>query len=239
MPDKTKTQKQPVAKPEVKPAPSKHNIIFCLPGNQFSGRFLDSFSNLIVYCVVKGITFCIARCEDSVVHFVRNKCLGGNVMRGTKQLPYDGKRDYTHTMWIDSDMVFSTSHFDALLEHSDLDIVSGVYSLADGQHFAAVEKWDIDYFKKYGCFQFMPIDYFKDRKGLVEVSHSGFGFTLVKKGVFEKVGYPWFRPVSHTIENMFDYSSEDVSFCLLAREKGYKIFVDPQIRIGHEKKVVL
>jgi hypothetical protein len=224
----------------VVPEKATYGIIFCLPGNTFSGRFLDSFINVLMYCIKNGINFIVSRQEDSVVYYVRNKCLGGSVLRGEKQLPFDGKINYTHIMWIDSDTIFSVKHFEALLKHSDLDIVAGVYSMADGRHYAAVEQWDEEYFQKNGTFRFLPIEEFKDKKGLMEMVYSGFGFVLVKKGVFETVGYPWFRPIFHSIgEDIKDFSSEDVSFCLCAREKGFKIFIDPEIRVGHEKKMIL
>jgi len=31
---------------------------------------------------------------------------------------------------------------------------------------------------------------------------------------------------------------EDISFCLRAKEKGFKIYIDPLIKVGHEKKIV-
>jgi GT2 family glycosyltransferase len=37
---------------------------------------------------------------------------------------------------------------------------------------------------------------------------------------------------------MVDFTTEDVAFCLRAREKGYTVYVDPQVRVGHEKKIV-
>jgi len=36
-----------------------------------------------------------------------------------------------------------------------------------------------------------------------------------------------------------DMCGEDVSFCLDAIEKGYDIWCDPRIRVGHEKTRVL
>jgi hypothetical protein len=36
---------------------------------------------------------------------------------------------------------------------------------------------------------------------------------------------------------MVDFTIEDVAFCLKAREAGYKIFIDPAAKEGHEKKV--
>jgi hypothetical protein len=77
------------------------------------------------------------------------------------------------------------------------------------------------------------------KSGLMEAAYTGFGFMLIKKGVFESMEYPWFRPVMKQIGNAMDFCMEDVGFCLTARERGYKIFVDPQVRVGHEKRVVL
>lgn len=65
------------------------------------------------------------------------------------------------------------------------------------------------------------------------------GFILVKKGVFESMEYPWFKPIEKKIGNMVDFTMEDVAFCLTAREKGFEIYVDPTVRVGHEKKVIL
>lgn len=62
---------------------------------------------------------------------------------------------------------------------------------------------------------------------------------LVKRGVFESMEYPWFRPIEKKIGNMVDFTMEDVAFCIQAKERGYKVEIDPLVRVGHEKKVVL
>ena len=36
-----------------------------------------------------------------------------------------------------------------------------------------------------------------------------------------------------------DMCGEDVSFCLDAKEKGFEIWCDPRIRVGHEKTRVI
>jgi hypothetical protein len=51
--------------------------------------------------------------------------------------------------------------------------------------------------------------------------------------------YLWFRPIEKHIGNMVDFTMEDVGFCLMAKEKGFKVWIDSQVRVGHEKKVVL
>lgn len=74
---------------------------------------------------------------------------------------------------------------------------------------------------------------------MLEVANTGMGFMLVKRGVFESLDYPWFRPIEKRIGTMVDFTMEDVAFCLTAKEKGYKILVDPRVRVGHEKGTVV
>jgi hypothetical protein len=49
-------------------------------------------------------------------------CLGGDLRRGVNQKPFEGKLEYTHLMWIDSDIIFSVDNFKALLKQ-DKDVI--------------------------------------------------------------------------------------------------------------------
>jgi hypothetical protein len=213
-------------------------IIFCLPGNNFSGLFLESFSCLLNYCHLAGIKYFISRKECSVVYYVRNMCLGGDLRRGVDQKPFDGKFDYTHLMWIDSDMVFKPAQFKALFEH-DKDIVSGVYKMGDASHYTVVENMDMDYLKQNGTFQFLVDEDLKNKKRLFKAFYTGFGFILIKRGVFESLNYPWFEPLFIKHENIVEFCSEDLSFCKKAKDKGFDIWIDPVVRVGHEKRAIV
>ncbi|MDD5687447.1 MAG: hypothetical protein PHE88_06420 [Elusimicrobia bacterium] len=212
-------------------------VIFCLPGNNFSGKFLDCWTNLISYCMANGIQFAVSRKESNNIYYVRNMCLGADISRGENQKPFDGKIDYDYLMWIDSDIIFTPQQFQKLL-NQDKDIVSGVYSMEGGGQFASVKDWDEKFFEKNGYFQFLTPKDIEKSNDLMEVSYTGFGFILIKKGVFESILYPWFKPLEKRIGNMTDFTMEDVGFCLRAKEKGFKIWIDPQIRVGHEKKII-
>jgi len=165
-------------------------------------------------------------------------CLGGDIARGPAQLPFDGKMNYDYIMWIDSDILFTVEQFQRLLNRN-VDVVSGLYKMEGDKYFAAVENWDEEYFAKNHCFEFLAPEKIAGRNELLRVDYTGMGFMLIKKGVFEALDYPWFEPKKHTIGGMVDYSMEDVSFCLKVKEKGFSVFVDPTIIVGHEKKVVL
>lgn len=219
-------------------APVKPRIVFCLPGNTFSGDFLDSYTDLLGYCYRKGIEFVVSRRYSPVIYYVRNMCLGGDNLRGVDQKPFNGQLDYTHLMWIDSDVIFRPEHFDALLKH-DEDIVSGLYMMKGGQFFATVKDWNEEYFKKHGSFQFLTEKDVANHEGLMEVDYTGFGFILIKKHVMESLKYPWFRPLWHQIGSCRDFSSEDASICKLFKEVGHKIHIDPKIRVGHLKETII
>ena len=173
-----------------------------------------------------------------MVSYARCLCLGADVRRGIHQKPFDGKIDYEYIMWIDSDIVFSFEQIQKLISY-DKDIVSGIYKTENGQNYACVKDWDQEFYKENGSFYFLQEKDCKPHKGLMEVEYNGMGFMLIKKGVFEKVEYPWFCQLKKQIGDLEDYCSEDVAFCHLARKAGFQIFIDPQLVVGHEKMRVL
>jgi hypothetical protein len=60
-----------------------------------------------------------------------------------------------------------------------------------------------------------------------------------EEGVFEKINYPWFRPIFFDLPNgISDFCAEDVGFCKLAIEQGFKIFIEPTVILGHEKSKI-
>ena len=95
----------------LEPIRKKPMIVFCLPGRSFSNNFLVCWSELMMNLLRMGFEIKISQKYTSNVYYVRNMCLGGDVMRGVNQKPYDGKLEYDYMMWIDSDMVFTTNDF--------------------------------------------------------------------------------------------------------------------------------
>ena len=91
-------------------------IVFCLPGRGCSYQFLKSFVQLCFDLVQNQMSIQISQDYSSMVNFARCKCLGANVLRGPKQIPWDGKLKYDYQLWIDSDIVFSTEKFWQLLD---------------------------------------------------------------------------------------------------------------------------
>lgn len=212
-------------------------IVACIPGREFSGRFFDAWNEFVEKCHLIGVKLVVSRRYDAVVYYARNKVAGGDVRRGAKQAPWGGELDYDYMLWIDSDVLFRFEDFQALLAHK-VDMVAGLYLMSDNARFAAVERMDEAVFAKAGEFEFLTPAKLAGRQGLVQVDYCGFGFVLVRKGVFEKLEYPWFRPLYLELGGVSEFTAEDVGFCLMAKRAGMKMFVDPKVVVGHEKTVV-
>jgi hypothetical protein len=219
-------------------ASAQLTVVFCLPGASYSGRFLQCWTDLLGWCLANGIRPLLSQHYSCNIYYARTMCLGADILRGAKQRPFDGKLAYDYLMWIGSDVVFTPGQFQRLLSHQ-VDIVAGLYLMEDGKHFATVKDWDEEYFTKHGPFQFLRPEDVQGAQRLVEVAYTGMGFMLVKHGLFEKLEYPWFRPVEKRIGDVVDFTMEDVAFCLRAKETGFTILVDPCVRVGHQKSLVL
>ena len=124
------------------------------------------------------------------------------------------------------------------------EIVAGWYCTEDGKTTSVAHWLDEDDFRTNGgVMNHETIDSISKRKKPFTVDYTGFGWLLIKKGVFEHEGmpYPWFAPKMQIFESgeVQDMCGEDVSFCLDAKEAGFEIWCDPRIRVGHEKTRVI
>jgi GT2 family glycosyltransferase len=142
-----------------------------------------------------------------------------------------GEYTYGKIFWIDSDIEWSVEDFARILA-SPFDVIGGMYATApDGT--VAVARFD----EKRRPKKTNEIDFFMNEE-MTEVFGLGFGFLAVKSGVFESMDRPWFK-----IEQMqwdevpFTVNvGEDYSWCMNARRNGYKIWVDPGVKVKHHKE---
>jgi len=181
---------------------------------------------------------------SSFVTFSRMKTLGLDVLRGADQKPFGGKIEYDVWVTIDSDIVFTPEQVIELLEDTKkYPIVSGLYRMQDMVHYACVKEWDLDYFKKVGSFKFMKSDEeVKDK--YISVAYNGMGFFACRKGVIEKLKYPYFTYPLIEMEGedgkmIRDTCSEDVAFCKNLKDAGFDVIVNTTLRVGHEKTLVI
>ena len=213
-------------------------LIFCVPGRQFSDLWVKSWNDTLAAISRAGHTWAYSMDYDPVIYFARNKVLGGNNVSGKNQPPFQGVAQYDYMVWIDSDMVWQGQDILKLLS-LDKDIASGCYLMQNATHYPIVEKLDYSKLATNGTFEFMSREDLNSKTQPFSVSYTGFGMLVIKQGVFESMEYPWFRPRWITYNNFTDFTSEDVSFCWTAQDNGYEIWVDPSVRVGHEKLITL
>ncbi len=215
-------------------------VVFCLPGRQYSGRFLECWSDLLASCYSRGVIPLMRREYTSNVYLARNMILKPDILlkgfRTRDARPLEGS-EYDWLMWIDSDAVFNTGHFWRLIKY-DVEIVAGSAITNMEQGRLSWGRYNAD-----GSCEFAKKDevanYERTPKGLIEVDFTGFHWLLVRRGVFEKLDYPWFRPTTKIVRETIYFPSEDVGWCDRIRDLGLKMHVDPECKIGHEKPVTL
>lgn len=117
-------------------------------------------------------------------------------------------KDYTHVLFLDTDVIPEDEGFVARLKAHEADMVSGYYCTTDGK----------------------PVNVKDGKKGYVgkgveEVDVFSMGFSLISRKVLENVPYPQPDPV----EKM----DADVEFCRAAKEKGYTVLQDFNLKGTH------
>jgi GT2 family glycosyltransferase len=140
---------------------------------------------------------------------------------------------FTHFLWVDTDIVFTPEDVEALLE-AKKPIVSGLYfgRDIDTEVWPVALKWDKDeqkFLRYRGKLE-------GDRP--IRMGAVGMGFCLIEREVLEKLETSDLWPYAE-IEYGKGSLSEDVTFCMRAREKGFEAFVLPSARVGHVKQMIV
>lgn len=231
-------------------------IVICLPGRQYSGRFLVSWTQTVVGLMQRGHQVIVSQKYSSMVHFARAMCLGADVFAGADQKPFQGEIDYDVILWIDSDIIYTVEDVLSVIE-SPHNVTSGLYMMEGGKQLCAVSEWNDEHYCRTGSYQFLTkddvdkwvLEHNNEEGQLADpyypCAYVGMGFLAIKKGVIEKMKYPWFyRPV-YTIDlpglpyPITDIHSEDVCFCKNIIDAGENIYADVRVRVGHEKTTIL
>jgi hypothetical protein len=230
--------------------PKKKRIVIGIPGSSFSNHFLISWTRSLYALWESGkYEVIVSPGTSSFVPFARMKTMGLDVLRGQDQKPFNGL-EYDIYITIDSDMVFNPDQLIDLIESTDVhNVVAGHYLMADCKSSAVVKDWNTEYFSKNGSFEFMTpkdIETWKNATGskFIPVSYVGLGFFAIKKEVLDKLKYPYYNSELQQIKTedgslLVDICGEDVALCKNIQSAGYQVFVNADIRIGHEKSLIL
>ena len=232
------------------PPEVKKKIIFGLPGDTFSSKFLLSWTATInALWESKKYDIIISTGVSSFVTFARMQTLGLDVMRGIGQKPFDNI-EFDVWITIDSDIIFTPQQVIELIESTDVHpVVSGMYRMSNLTSYAIVKDWDTEYFSKNGTFKFITpeeVTQWKTETSLkyMPVNYTGMGFFAITRDVLRKMSYPYFNSDLQEIitddgKILRDICSEDVAFCKNIQKLGIPIVINTDLRVGHNKLIVI
>jgi len=177
-------------------------VALCIPARDTVHTvFARSLANITSYLTKHKI--------DYSLHFV----LGTVIANSRTQLVNEAlEENADYILWLDSDMHIPSTILKKLLTHNK-DIVACTYSTR---------------YKPYDTVAFLdfnnPPARLDAKNGLHEVLAVGMGCMLVKTSVYKNLPKPWFNHAYN--EELDDFSGEDIWFCKLAKEHGYKTYID-------------
>lgn len=137
-----------------------------------------------------------------------------------------------YVLWIDSDMNFGPTLMEDFLKAMEgRDMVSGICHMRHPPYRPVIWKH-----VKRGMLpeqtQLDPYDDYPDE--IFEVEACGFGAVMMRTEVIRKVAETFHETFGPT-----PGFGEDLSFCIRARECGFKIYADPHIQVGHKGSLII
>ena len=170
--------------------------------------FMRSLIDLTNKLKDDGVTFEVCVVSGTLVYVARDKlaCKAIN-------------EEFTHVLWLDSDMVFRPEIFEDLRD-TGKKFVCGVYHARRPGFMSCIFKECAD-LNKLERFTEYPRDTF-------EIGGCGFACVLVSVEILKAVQMRFktcFCPLK-------DFG-EDIAFCNRARELGFRLWCEPTVRLGH------
>lgn len=211
-----------------------YNIVLATPGHSMKAEYVQSLVKTTCWMNSQGLKYTYLNKYSSFVPSARE-------LTATNTFHHDwhtrevgsGEFTYDKIVWIDSDIEWEVEDFERLYL-SDHDIISGLVQ-TDPRGTVAV-----NYPDENGRPTFVNKVEFLLHDEPVEVGGVGFGFVAMKSGVFENMSRPWFliRRIQWEDVDFMTNVGEDYSWCANAVESGYKIWVDPLVKVKHHKETV-
>ena len=211
-----------------------YDVLIATPGSMFKQEYVRSLVETTKVLNEKGISYYFLSKYSSFVPSARELTATDSYSDDWENRELcGGKISYKKIIWIDSDIEWTPEDFMKIYD-SELDVVSGVYQ-THPNGTVAVNLTD----SKGRPTKVNKVDFLLHWEP-VEVGGVGFGFVGMKYGVFEKMKRPWFKIREVEWDNV-DFSvnmGEDYSWCEGAKDVGFKIWVDPTVKVKHHKETI-
>lgn len=171
--------------------------------------FMKCLLNLTKRLSKEGVDYEVAIESGTLVYMARDRLASKAI-----------KDEFTHVLWLDSDMVFSDAIFDDLLFCGE-DFVTGIAHGRRKPFLSCIFKnITLDKLERWKLEDY-PI-------GAFEVAGCGFACVLITTEILKAVMLK-----DGTCFTPFPRYGEDLSFCKRATALGYRIYAESAVRLGH------
>lgn len=178
-------------------------------------------------CVISLIRMMFSSKHITAPYFARSN---GMLELTRTQLLLSDAYECDYCLFVDTDTIFPPHALNQLVAH-DKDIVSGVVYMGTYPHSPAVFKRH----PQHGLMAHM----WEIPNQLFEADAVGAAFLMVKKTVIDKFRDPKIIAEYGSPFAQIENFSEDISFCIRAKALGFQIWVDPTLKLGHNKTLTI
>ena len=213
-------------------------VVFCIRGDQFTQGFFLSWTKLMLFMNEnKLFNVRVMNYSSTDIYETRNTVVGGRKGKSRVQSVFEDDIVYDFIFLLDSNINFDpinvVSMLAKLAKIDELEIISGIYPNNNGQP-NVLEYDTLEYLKENGSYKFAELSTLVETgqmssMGIVSVPSVGLGFMAVKKGVLEKLTYPWFEPYVIEDEDVYDLDNDEISFCKKLRDSNISVYVDSTV----------
>jgi hypothetical protein len=209
-------------------------VLIATPGKLLHSEYVESLVETTRWLSSEGLDYKFLGKQSSFVPSARELTAIDDYQNNweTREVGA-GAYTYDKIFWIDSDIQWDVEDFVRIYQ-SDLDVVSGLYQTHPNGTVA------VSQFDEKGLPRKMSEADFFMQEDPIEVFGVGFGFVAMKSGVFEQCDRPWFK-IEHIRWEGLDFDTnvgEDYSWCINARRNGFKIMLDPTVKVYHHKETI-
>lgn len=190
-------------------------LLIAIPcGDMVRYEFAESLSKLEMQLAEDGIDFDVRWQAGSLIYDARDSLAITAIEEG-----------FTHTLWLDSDMVFNRDLFNILYEANKTGkpFVTGLYRSRRSPYALAL------YSKVNTGHRVIEVP-----NEAFEIEACGFGCVLIESEIVKEV-----RSRYGTCFLPDETAGEDIAFCNRCRKLGHKIYAIPEARASHISYVPL
>lgn len=173
-----------------------NKFVFCFYDLNYTPEFVKSWVSLCNVLNNQNIKYIITQGQSCNAFYAKQMCLGGSVLSGPKQKPFQSRLNYEYLVFISGNIIFTVNDFIKL--------------------YNKITKLNLSFLSAKVKNRYKTDGKFVNNIALAK--HTEFDLTIVRKGVFEKLSYPWFKP--HVSKSKKETEFVDIDICRRIREEA-------------------